>query len=131
MSPASRVAAAILCSSLLSVPAALAQSAPPDPATQPCRADVARLCPDAKGRQAIHACMKDKADQVSAECKAKWADIKQRVEAAIEACKPDVEKFCQDVQPGHGRVAVCLRAHEAELSDACKAQRVHPPAAGQ
>ena len=75
--------------------------------------------------------MKDKADQVSAECKAKWADFKQRVEAAIEACKPDVEKFCSDVQPGHGRVRVCLRAHEAELSDACKAQRVHPPASRQ
>lgn len=129
MSPASRLAAAVLCSSVLAVPLALAQSAPPDPAAQPCKADAARLCPDAKGRAAIHACMQSKADQVSAECKAKISEFKAHAEAAIAACKPDVEKFCQDVTPGHGRVMVCLRQHEAELSDACKAQRTHPPAA--
>jgi Cysteine rich repeat len=131
MSSASRLAAAIVCSSLFAVPVALAQSAPPDPATQPCRADVARLCPDAKGRAEVHACMQEKGEQVSAECKAKWADFKQRAQVAMEACKPDAEKFCKDVKPGHGRVAVCLRQHESELSEACLAQRPHPPAARQ
>lgn len=130
MSPASRIAAAVLCFSSLAAPAALAQSAP-DPATQPCRADIARLCPDAKGHQAVRACMKDKADQVSAECKAKWADFKVKAEAAIEACRPDAEKFCSDIKPGHGRIMACLHQHEAELSDACKAQSAHPPAAKQ
>jgi len=38
-----------------------------------------------------------------------------------EACHADVERFCKDAEPGHGRVRECLRAHEAELSDACKA----------
>src|SRR5262249_4252374 len=130
MSPASRLASAVLCSSLFALPA-LAQSAPPDPATQPCRADVARLCPDAKGRQAVRACMKEKTDQVAADGKAKWADFKQRAAAAIEAFAPDVQKFCPDVKPGHGRVMVCLKQHQNELSDACRAQRPPRPAAPQ
>ena len=130
MSPASRLAAAILSACCLAVPVALAQSAP-TAASQPCGADIARLCPDAKDRASVRACMKDKADQVSAECKAKWADFKERAEAAIEACKPDVAKFCSDVKPGQGRVMVCLRQHEAELSDACKAVHKHPAAKPQ
>jgi len=131
MSPASRLAATAVLASLLAAPA-LAQSTPPSTASQPCRADIARLCPDAKDRASIRACMRDKADQVSAECKAKWAEFKERAQAAIEACQPDVARFCSDVKPGHGRVMVCLQEHEAELSDACKAARPpHPPAAKQ
>ena len=38
-----------------------------------------------------------------------------------EACHADVERFCKDAEPGHGHVRECLRAHEAELSDGCKA----------
>jgi len=37
-----------------------------------------------------------------------------------KSCSADVGKFCKDVQPGHGRVAVCLNEHAAELSPACK-----------
>ena len=34
----------------------------------------------------------------------------------------DVQKFCKDVQPGAGRIARCLKEHEADLSHACKRQ---------
>ena len=37
-----------------------------------------------------------------------------------KSCGAEVGKFCKDVQPGHGRVAVCLNEHAAELSPACK-----------
>lgn len=37
-----------------------------------------------------------------------------------KTCAADVEKLCKDVQPGHGRVAVCLNEHASELSPACK-----------
>lgn len=39
---------------------------------------------------------------------------------AAQACKPDIQKFCANVQPGGGRVAACLREHAADLSPACK-----------
>lgn len=37
-----------------------------------------------------------------------------------KSCGADVGKFCKDVQPGHGRIAVCLNEHAAELSPTCK-----------
>jgi hypothetical protein len=38
-----------------------------------------------------------------------------------EACRADVERLCKDVKPGHGEIRECLKAHEADLSDGCKA----------
>ena len=39
-------------------------------------------------------------------------------------CADDVQKFCKDVQPGEGRIAKCLKEHEADLSRACKRQMI-------
>src|SRR5712691_4592371 len=35
-------------------------------------------------------------------------------------CAADVKKFCGDVKPGQGAIAKCMKAHEAELSSACR-----------
>jgi hypothetical protein len=37
-----------------------------------------------------------------------------------EACMGDAKKFCSNIQPGGGRIVQCLRAHDAELSSACR-----------
>lgn len=37
-------------------------------------------------------------------------------------CAADVEKFCSGVKKGGGRIAECLKQHDAELSAECKAQ---------
>lgn len=42
--------------------------------------------------------------------------------AASEACAPDVKKFCAAIEKGGGRIVKCLKDHQADLSDACKAQ---------
>ena len=36
-------------------------------------------------------------------------------------CAADIAKLCQDVKPGGGRLAECLKEHEKELSPACAA----------
>ncbi len=41
-------------------------------------------------------------------------------------CASDIEKFCHDVKPGKGRYRACLKAHESELSDACKKHLEEP-----
>src|SRR6267378_1215700 len=35
-------------------------------------------------------------------------------------CAPDVKRFCGDVKPGQGAIAKCMKAHQAELSPACR-----------
>jgi len=35
-------------------------------------------------------------------------------------CAADAKKFCGDVQPGQGGIAKCMKAHDAELSPACR-----------
>lgn len=39
-----------------------------------------------------------------------------------ENCKEDVAKFCSDVDPGEGRIALCLKEHQDQLSEACKSR---------
>jgi len=37
-----------------------------------------------------------------------------------KACAADVKQFCADIKPGEGRVEACMKAHVANVSDACK-----------
>jgi hypothetical protein len=37
-----------------------------------------------------------------------------------QACEPDVQKFCESVQPGGGRIKACMAQHKHELSQPCR-----------
>jgi hypothetical protein len=37
------------------------------------------------------------------------------------SCAADADRFCKDAKAGHGHVRECLKAHEADLSDGCRA----------
>jgi hypothetical protein len=39
------------------------------------------------------------------------------------ACRADMQKLCKGIQPGGGRLAMCLKQHESELSPGCQ-QRI-------
>jgi hypothetical protein len=41
-------------------------------------------------------------------------------EKAERPCAADAKKFCGNVQPGEGRIAKCMKSHEAELSPVCQ-----------
>lgn len=44
----------------------------------------------------------------------------QAVADARTACETDIQKLCAGVQPGGGRILVCLRQHKDQVSDGCK-----------
>jgi hypothetical protein len=124
-------AAAGLCAACLLAPKTWAQPAQKDqPMRQgpkedgPCKADVEKFCKDVKhGEGRIMKCLKEHDAELSEACKKSGEKMKERMAKAQEACKADVEKFCKDVKPGGGAVMKCLREHDAELSDSCKAIR--------
>ena len=43
--------------------------------------------------------------------------------AAAHPCLADAQKLCPGIAPGGGRIAACLKSHEAELSPECKEKR--------
>jgi hypothetical protein len=48
------------------------------------------------------------------------AEARQKVRAA---CAADVQKFCANIERAKGALRGCIKAHENELSEACKAAR--------
>src|SRR5579862_5313970 len=51
-----------------------------------------------------------------------------------EACSQDIQTVCAGVQPGEGRIRLCMRQHFRELSAGCRDsirenRREHPPGA--
>jgi Cysteine rich repeat len=135
--PLPRLGALLGAAALLVAPLVLAQGAPPPPKKGgACRDDIATLCPGIQpgpgARKEIGQCLASQQDKVSAACKAQIDAEKARIEAAKAACQPDIEKFCANVPQGGGQIRQCLRQHQSELSDACKAahqgKRGPPPA---
>lgn len=88
----------------------------------PCAADAAKFCQDIKpGGGRIITCLKEHEAELSAECKAKGLEAKEKARGLAEACKSDLAALCKDVKGGHGEKLSCLKEHEAELSEGCKA----------
>jgi len=52
------------------------------------------------------------------------SEIKDRLASAIEsvedACGGDIERYCGDITPGEGRVALCMQAYSDRLSRNCR-----------
>jgi cysteine rich repeat protein len=90
---------------------------------QACMADAEKLCsniPPGAGRVAV--CIQQHEAELSQTCRTHIQQVRTRFNEVKEACRDDAGKFCSNVPPGRGRVAVCLHEHAAELSDGCKAQ---------
>ena len=48
------------------------------------------------------------------------AQMRPGARAVLQACKPDIARFCSQVQPGQGRIKACMKEHLPELSEPCK-----------
>jgi len=105
--------------------AALAQQRPGRDA---CKEDVEKFCKDVQpGQGRLGKCLHEHEAELSEECKAAVAKarehaqrMRERAQAIIEACRDDMKKFCEGVQPGHGRIVHCLKQNQAGLSEGCR-----------
>jgi len=48
------------------------------------------------------------------------AQMRPGARAVLQACKPDIARFCSQVPPGQGRIKGCMKDHLPELSEPCK-----------
>ena len=48
------------------------------------------------------------------------AQMQPGARAVLQACKPDIARFCSQVPPGQGRIKACMKEHLHELSEPCK-----------
>jgi len=87
-----------------------------------CKADIEKFCKGIKpGGGRLWACIKSNNDRLSQECKDHIAMVREKTKEFNQACKDDSKKFCKGIPHGKGRIASCLKSHEAELSDTCRA----------
>ena len=90
-----------------------------------CQADVERFCKDVpRGRGGIMKCLKQHESELSAECKAEGekmtAKREERKKELQAACGDDIKAYCEEIGPGHGRIAICLKSNKDRLSPECK-----------
>lgn len=109
------VAAALSLALVSAAPAARADD-------HPCKDDVKKFCKgDKPGKGRFMECLKEHEADLTPACREHLAAMKEKIHGVLEACRADAAKLCKDEKPGEGRIAICLKAHEKELSDPCKA----------
>ena len=95
--------------------------------TWACEADKDRLCGDIEpGDGRLVACLMEHEKELTGECAAmvgrkKKEEGKRKKNPGAMACEADMKRLCADVEPGDGRLIACMAAHEAELSEPCRA----------
>lgn len=98
---------------------------------QACHADAEKFCsnvPPGKGRVAV--CVQQHETELSPACRTFLQQARARFTEVKKACRDDAARFCANVPPGKGRVAVCLNEHTPDLSEACKVALAARPAPG-
>jgi hypothetical protein len=88
-----------------------------------CGADVFRFCPAVQAGQgrilqclAVHVGRRE----LSTNCEDAVVTALEKLQEFSDACAADAAQHCQGVQPGHGRVLVCLRAYSDRISSRCR-----------
>jgi hypothetical protein len=111
---------------------------------------VERLCSEARGTPGgVATCMREHWNELTPGCRAQiqqrrmqqqgggmtpggpmhqGGPMRQQAAQVQAACAGDRARLCADAPPGAGGSMACLRAHQAELSEGCRAAL--PPAPG-
>jgi hypothetical protein len=104
-----------------------------------CAAEVEKYCQGVeRGAGRILVCLQEHQSQLSPACQQAMSQSQRRGPKGrarpqrpswASPCMGDITKLCKGIPAGTGRIAECLKQHEAELSIACK--NVFPPKEAQ
>jgi len=119
------VALAILA---LGITSANAQQGLVETVTNGCKTEIEKYCDQVTpGQGRILACLYANGDKLSAKCEYALFDAAVQLERAVAAlsyvaneCDADLEKYCQSIAPGEGRLLECLEKHDKQVSGRCK-----------
>jgi hypothetical protein len=91
-----------------------------------CQTDLAKFCKDIKpGEGRLLKCLEENKSALSDTCKTGLTAGREKRKKAMmkkNPCAADIEKFCKDIERGEGKIMKCLKEHDSELTDGCKAE---------
>lgn len=93
-----------------------------------CSVELETYCKDVTpGESRVLACLYSRSDKLSNKCEYALYDAAVQLERAVATlsylvneCADDLDKFCQDVEAGQGRLLTCLNDNAKDVSDRCK-----------
>jgi hypothetical protein len=93
-----------------------------------CKMEIEKYCSQVTpGQGRILACLYAHEDKLSAKCEYALYDAAAQLERAVAAlsyvaneCNEDLEKYCESIAPGKGRLLECLDKHDKQVSKRCK-----------
>jgi hypothetical protein len=93
-----------------------------------CNSEISTLCEDVvPGQARVLACLYAHSDKLSGKCEYSLYDAAIQLERAVSAlsytvneCSEDLERYCNDVEVGEGRVVDCFEKNKSALSARCK-----------
>jgi hypothetical protein len=93
-----------------------------------CKIEIEKYCSQVTpGQGRILACLYAHEDKLSAKCDYALYDAAAQLERAVAAlsyvaneCNEDLDKYCESIEPGKGRLLDCLDKHDKQVSKRCK-----------
>lgn len=93
-----------------------------------CKIEIEKYCSQVTpGQGRILACLYAHEDKLSAKCEFALYDAAAQLERAVAAlsyvaneCNDDLDKYCESIEPGKGRLLECLDKHDKQVSKRCK-----------
>ncbi len=113
---------------LLAAQGAIAAETLVDVVAEGCKVELESYCKAVTpGEGRVLACLYANEDKLSGRCEYALYDAAAQLEHAIGAltyvaneCKADMQQHCANIQPGEGRLAMCLKNNEQQVSARCQ-----------
>lgn len=91
-------------------------------AARVCAQDYKKFCAGIQpGDGRIGRCLMENKNDISQQCRYVLEQATRKLLGEfVQACQTDVQKYCEGVKPGDGRILNCLRGEKENISEPCR-----------